>query len=155
MCVPSSQDCFGYQQYLLLFVCKQHSPLCKWKYIYYNKQGHSQLDYHRWYGTFLYIFITLLRFLAVGEGKDDLLVVLHCPMVHKSAPKYCIELYRELWKFVQSEDTSAENNGGSLHLLSPLQQRLVSSYDGFIPLGEFRVLRLVFLFQRGRRRHSS
>lgn len=70
-------------------------------------------------------------------------------MIYQGVPEGFVEFHGDLGQFCQAEENAAEGDGGGLHLLSPIQQGFVTGLGGFVPLGQFCVLCLVFLFRQG------
>ena len=70
-------------------------------------------------------------------------------MIHQGVPEVFVEFHGDLGQFCKPEEDAAEGNGGGLHLLASIQQGFVTGLGGFVPLGQFRVLRLVFLLRQG------
>ena len=70
-------------------------------------------------------------------------------MIHQGVPESFVEFHGELGQFCQAEEDTAEGDGCGFHLLAPIQQGLVTGLGGFVPLGQFCVLGLVFLLCQG------
>ena len=70
-------------------------------------------------------------------------------MIYQGVPEGFVEFHGDLGQFGQAEEDSAEDDGSGFHLLAPIQQGLVTGLGGFVPLGQFCVLCLVFLLRQG------
>ena len=69
-------------------------------------------------------------------------------MIHQGVPEDFVEFHGDLWQFGQSEEDAAEDGRGGFHLLTPIQQSLVSGFSGFVPSGQFCVLGLIICYTR-------